>query len=70
MGATTTDLAKFIGRVQDGLAGRAFLYDNPHDYQAGVEDAIEALTRGADIQFDAVHQPESLEHALKLRLAL
>ncbi|MCA1726119.1 MAG: hypothetical protein LC722_00190 [Actinobacteria bacterium] len=68
MGATT-DLAKFIGRVQDGLAGRAFLFDNPNDYQAGVEDAIDAMTRGADIQFDAAPGQATLEQTLKLRLA-
>jgi hypothetical protein len=65
----TTDLARFIGRVQDGLAGRAFLYDNPNDYQQGVEDAIEALTHGADIQFDPELNPGSIERTLKLRLA-
>ena len=68
MGATT-DLASFIGRVQDGLAGRAFLFDNPQDYQAGVEDAIDALTHGAEIQFDSEVESATLERTLKLRLA-
>ena len=43
---------RLLDRVQDGLAGRAFLYDSPQDYQSGVEDAIHALTHGAEIQFD------------------
>ncbi len=68
MGATT-DLATIIGRVQDGLAGRAFLYDNPQDYQSGVEDAIEALTHGADIQLYPGETVNSVERTLKLRLA-
>jgi hypothetical protein len=68
MGATT-DLAQLLDRVQDGLAGRAFLYDNPHDYQAGVEDAIHALTHGAEIQMDADRAHDSLESTLKVRLA-
>ena len=67
--ANRPDLAKFLGRVQDGLAGRAFLFDNPNDYQAGVEDAIQALTHGADIQFDGEFGPNSMERTLKLRLA-
>ena len=67
--AATTDLASFIDRVQDGLAGRAFLYDSPDDYEAGVEDAIHALTHGADIQLDSDDAPQALERALKLRLA-
>jgi hypothetical protein len=67
--ATRTDLATFIDRVQDGLAGRAFLYDNPHDYQAGVEDAISALTHGADIQLDSDRWEDTLERTLQLRLA-
>jgi hypothetical protein len=67
--ATTIDLATFIDRVQNGLAGRAFLFDNPHDYQAGVEDAISALTHGADIQLDSDRSGNTLERTLKLRLA-
>ncbi|MFN2590955.1 MAG: hypothetical protein ABR518_09320 [Actinomycetota bacterium] len=33
-----------IGDVRRAVGGRAFLFDNPHDYLAGVEDAIAALT--------------------------
>jgi hypothetical protein len=64
-----TDLATLINRVQDGLAGRAFLYDSPQDYQAGVEDAIHALTHGAQIQFDSDGPRDTLERTLKMRLA-
>jgi hypothetical protein len=69
MGAT--DLATLIDRVQDGLAGRAFLYDSPQDYRSGVEDAIHALTHGAEIQFDGDRPvaQDTLERTLKMRLA-
>ncbi|MEX2459204.1 MAG: hypothetical protein WD770_09485 [Actinomycetota bacterium] len=69
MGAT--DLATLIDRVQDGLAGRAFLYDSPQDYRSGVEDAIQALTHGAEIQFDGDRPVplDTLERTLKMRLA-
>lgn len=65
----TRDLASLIGRVQDGLAGRAFLYDSPGDYQAGVEDAIHALTHGVSIQLDSDRPQDTLERTLKMRLA-
>ena len=66
---TTRDLANLMDRIQNGLAGRAFLYDNPNDYQAGVEDTIHALTHGVNVQFDAGRPRDTLERTLKMRLA-
>jgi hypothetical protein len=38
---------RLIRQIRQTLASRAFLYDNPSDYLAGVEEAMRAMT-GAD----------------------
>lgn len=41
--ASSPDLSATMQSVRQALAAKAFLYDRPHDYLAGVEDAVRAL---------------------------